>query len=258
MLGGAGNDGPDCSSSVYPPAIYEAYFSVGATTIEDTIAWFSSRGPITVDGSSRMKPDSNAPGQNVRSCIPGNDYLVWSGTSFAGPHVAGLVALLISAKPELAGHVGLIEYIITETAVFLPTSQECGGVPGTEIPNNTYGSGRIDSYAAYRMAFSLPAAVHDVRPPGAFFILEPNFPNPFNPTTTIRYTLTRSGKVSLNIYTVRGELVRVLVDGYQDVGVRYVAWDGCDGRGRNVSSGIYFYTLKGGEYRSTRKMVFLQ
>src|SRR5436190_12653541 len=68
MVAGAGNDGPDCSMVMYPPAIYAASYAVGAlTTGTDTIAGFSSRGPVTLDGSNRIKPDITAPGTNTRS-----------------------------------------------------------------------------------------------------------------------------------------------------------------------------------------------
>jgi subtilisin family serine protease len=144
----AGNQGSGCST-ITSPAIYDASFSVGATDSGDNIAGFSSRGPVTVDGSNRLKPDVSAPGVNIRSSVPGNSYAGgWSGTSMAGPHVAGLVALLISAHPELKGQVDGIERIIEHTAVPRTSSQSCGSVPGTAIPNNIYGWGRVDALAA--------------------------------------------------------------------------------------------------------------
>ena len=122
---------------------------VGATDSGDNIASFSSRGPVTVDGSNRLKPDVSAPGVNIRSSVPGNGYAGgWSGTSMAGPHVVGVVALLISAHPELRGQVDGIERIIEHTAVPRTNSESCGGVSSTEIPNNTYGWGRVDALAA--------------------------------------------------------------------------------------------------------------
>jgi serine protease AprX len=145
----AGNDGPACSSIYAPCAIYDAVFSVGATDSSDNIAYFSSRGPVTVDGSGRLKPDVSAPGVDIRSSVPGNGYgSGWSGTSMAGPHVVGVVALLISAHPELKGQVDGIERIIEHTAVPRTDFQSCGDVPGTTIPNNTYGWGRVDALAA--------------------------------------------------------------------------------------------------------------
>ncbi len=144
----AGNAGPGCSSVSTPSAIYDASFSVGATDINDAIAGFSSRGPVTVDGSGRMKPDISAPGVQVRSSIRNNSYASFNGTSMAGPHVVGLVALMISADPDLAGDITTLRGRIENNAVQLTTAQECGGVPGSEIPNNTYGHGRIDAEAS--------------------------------------------------------------------------------------------------------------
>jgi uncharacterized repeat protein (TIGR01451 family) len=148
VVAAASNDGPSCSSIGDPPAMYDAAFTVGATNSADTIADFSSRGPVTVDGSNRPKPDISAPGVNVRSCFPGTGYGSSNGTSMATPHVAGLVGLLISAQPALRGQVDEIETLIEQSAVerIDPT---CGGDP-SGVPNNTYGWGRIDSLAAYQ------------------------------------------------------------------------------------------------------------
>jgi hypothetical protein len=142
-----------------PPAIYQAAFSVGATSATtDTIASFSSRGPVTVDGSNRPKPNISAPGVNTRSSVPGGGYASFSGTSMAGPHVVGVVALLLSANPSLKGQVGAVETTLQATAVPRTIAQTCGGVPGTAIPNNTYGYGRIDAFAtAHDLVLSSPA-----------------------------------------------------------------------------------------------------
>jgi subtilisin family serine protease len=143
-----GNEGSGCASCSDPPAIYEAAFSVGASDSDDVIAGFSSRGPVTVDSSDRMKPNVSAPGVGVRSCIPGGGYDSWNGTSMAGPHVAGLVALLISAEPSLAGQVDQIEDIVEQTAFPRTTDQGCGGDGPTDVPNNVYGHGIVSASAA--------------------------------------------------------------------------------------------------------------
>jgi len=150
----AGNAGSACSTVADPAAIYASSFSVGSTTSTDAISSFSSRGPVTIDGSNRLKPNISAPGSSIRSSIPGTGYQGgWNGTSMAGPHVAGLVGLLISANPALAGNVSGLEDIIETSAVHLQTTQTCGGTNG-QIPNNVFGYGRIDALAAYNAAIS--------------------------------------------------------------------------------------------------------
>lgn len=150
----AGNSGPSCSSINTPSAIFEESFVVGATNFLDSMANFSSRGPVWVDSSGRMKPNVVAPGVTVRSCIPNGGYANYSGTSMAGPHVAGAVALLISAAPELAGKVELIEEILEQSAKPLYPSQSCGNLPVQTQPNHVEGWGRIDLWKA--LAFVRP------------------------------------------------------------------------------------------------------
>jgi hypothetical protein len=148
----AGNSGQACSSINDAPSIFESSFAVGATGQNDTIASFSSRGIVTVDGSNRLKPDISAPGVGVRSSIKGGRYTTFSGTSMAGPHVAGVVALMISANPALAGQVNTIEKIIEETARPMTDKQDCGTALGSKIPNAVYGYGRINALEAVRRA----------------------------------------------------------------------------------------------------------
>lgn len=160
MVVSAGNDGPACNTASTPPANYDAAFSVGATSNGGTITSFSSRGPV--DGL--LKPDVSAPGENVRSSTPGGGYGYAGGTSMAGPHVAGVVALLWSANPALVGDIGATEALICQTATAKPvedlcTAEEesmgtiegmftnpicaCGGTTGA--PNNVYGCGVINA-----------------------------------------------------------------------------------------------------------------
>ncbi|HLF57653.1 MAG TPA: S8 family serine peptidase, partial [Thermoanaerobaculia bacterium] len=152
----AGNGGiGGCSTIVDPAAIYDASFTIGAVDSSDVPASFSSRGPVTVYDPDLMKPDISAPGVSVRSAIRGDNYASFSGTSMSAPHVAGLVALLLSADPSLAGDVDAIEATIRSTAAHPATStQVCGGVAATVFPNNTFGAGRIDALAAVESLFA--------------------------------------------------------------------------------------------------------
>jgi subtilisin family serine protease len=148
VVASAGNAGSACATVTDPPAIYEAAFSVGATDSGDGIASFSSRGPVTVDGSNRLKPEVSAPGVNVRSSVRGGGYAFFSGTSMAGPHVVGLAALIMSARPDLIGQVEALETIIEGSAFPLTSGQSCGGYSGSSIPNAVFGHGRVDALEA--------------------------------------------------------------------------------------------------------------
>lgn len=152
----AGNSGSNCGTVNTPAAIFENSFSIGATNSTDVIATFSSRGPVTVDGSNRLKPNVSAPGVSVRSCIRDGGYASFSGTSMAGPHVAGAVALMLSAEPALVGEVELVRTTLESTALPLTTTQNCGGIPPGEVPNNTYGHGRINVFNAVLAFTALP------------------------------------------------------------------------------------------------------
>ena len=143
----AGNEGSDCSTVQHPPGIYEASYSVGALIIGiDTIACFSSRGPVTADGSNRIKPDISAPGVGILSATNTSDsaYVSGSGTSAATPHIAGAMALLWSAHPELRNQIDPSRTALNNAAVHIASTQ-CGDAGP---PNNVSGWGRIDIYAA--------------------------------------------------------------------------------------------------------------
>ncbi len=184
----AGNSGSGCSTVNTPAAIYQGAYTVGATNSGDGIANFSSRGPVTVYGS-RMKPNISAPGVGILSCIGANNnystygYSSAQGTSMAGPHVAGLVALMLSARPALKGQVTLIENIINTTAVKLYASAPfCGSDNATSSPNNVYGHGRINAKAAVDMAI-----------------------NTALPSELIRFDAIRSGKTALLTWLTASE-----------------------------------------------------
>ena len=107
-----------------------------------------------------------------------------------------------------------------------------------------------------------PVAMAEAAPalaaPPVTLELHANTPNPFNPRTTIRYSLPRVTLVRIVIYDVNGRLVRRLVDGNEPAGERTVTWDGRDDRGAFVGSGVYVYALEADGTRLTRKMSLLK
>jgi serine protease AprX len=147
MASAAQNAGPGCSTVENPPGIYEATYSIGAlNTGTDTIASFSSRGPVTADGSNRIKPDISAPGTSTRSSTNDSDtsYAAFSGTSMATPHIAGAMALLWNAMPSLRHQLTDSRDALNNSAVHI-ASTLCGDAGP---PNNVFGWGRVDILAA--------------------------------------------------------------------------------------------------------------
>lgn len=140
----AGNEGPQCGT-LRSPGDYDNAFTTGSTNQGGLLSSFSSRGPSALYPGI-YKPDVIAPGSNIRSSTPGGGFGVSSGTSMAGPHVTGMIALLWSANPSLIGDIDSTREIITETALATDTN-ECDSNDRT-VPNNAYGHGEIDCYRA--------------------------------------------------------------------------------------------------------------
>ncbi|NOK58099.1 MAG: hypothetical protein GFH27_549287n403 [Chloroflexi bacterium AL-W] len=136
-----GNSGPSCNTSGVPGE-YIASYSVGSFDINNEIASTSSRGSSSFAGE--VKPNIAAPGVNVRSSVPGDNYSSFSGTSMAAPHVAATIALMWSAAPSLVGDVEGTRSILDDIAIDTE-DLTCGGTPED---NNVWGEGRLDSYAA--------------------------------------------------------------------------------------------------------------
>ena len=249
VMQSAGNDGGNCSTVLTPAAIYEPAFSVGATDGGDGIAGFSSRGPVTVDNSNRRKPNVSAPGVGILSVLPGGGYAYWSGTSMAGPHVAGAVALLISARPALAGNVELIENILEQTAEHLTTTEGCGGDSPTASPNNTFGFGRIDILAAVQQAQTVAVSSNSVSD-------KPNLhaaviPNPAQ--NQVFFQLQGwSGATEISLFATDGKQLQTetvqLTPSYtlQPISIA------------SLPAGVYFYTVKNGAGSQTGRLVKME
>ena len=110
-----------------------------------------------------------------------------------------------------------------------------------------------------QLANPLAGGVLDIQTTPTEFALLQNFPNPFNPETTIGYELAESADVTLQIYNVVGQVVRTLIAAEpQSVGRYQVRWDGIDDRGTPVSSGIYFYQISAGKFQDVRKLMLLK
>lgn len=133
----AGNEGPGANTLRVPGACPDS-FTVGATDSRDAAASFSSRGPAKWKTVEVAKPDISAPGVNTISSKPGGGYVTMSGTSMATPHVAGVVALIKQARPQL--NQAQLQEALTKTAVDL----------GAAGPDLTFGFGRTDAAKAVK------------------------------------------------------------------------------------------------------------
>ena len=88
--------------------------------------------------------------------------------------------------------------------------------------------------------------------------LYPNFPNPFNPSTDIRFELKAAGRAKLSIYNLKGQMVRRLADGMMNTGIHTVQWDGLDDSGNGVATGVYMYRLEAAGKVICRKMLLMK
>ena len=198
----AGNAGGACGTVTGPPALFQNSFAIGATAINDTIAGFSSRGPVFYNNISYNKPNVSAPGVNIPSSVPNGGYSSYSGTSMAGPHVAGAVALIISANPTLAGKVDLIESILEETAEPKTTNQDCDNILGMNVPNAVYGYGRINVYKAVKKALKITNNQD-------FTINNINiYPNPTNSILNIEKNSSFDQEILIEVYNQTGQIVQ--------------------------------------------------
>lgn len=235
----AGNDGFNSThNTLNAPADAFNVITVGAITNGRQRASFSSVGP-TVDG--RIKPDVMALGVNNYTARPGSGgagYLNANvGTSLSCPMVAGVCAMILSANANLTPL--QVKDILRNTA------------GSSTSPNNQMGHGVVNAWSAVQLAF-----VTGTNNPSDF-ILSQNFPNPFNPLTTFRFSLTRAANVSLLIYDLRGRLIETVVKNQTlSAGVKDYT---IDFSSLPLSSGAYFYTLiVNGEMIDTKKMMLLK
>lgn len=123
-----------------------------------------------------------------------------------------------------------------------------------EVPNWSVLS---NVFSATTLPFSLDIdEEEDIVPAG--FELSQNFPNPFNPSTKIVYSVPIHSRIQINIYSLQGRLVKMLVDGSRSPGRYTVSWNGTDNEGKRVASGVYFCRLAAGEFTESRKMMLIQ
>jgi len=232
---------------------FEDYGGVGGGSIlPGAISKFSGRG-VRIDGHHLL--DICSPGNyDVYSTqthqdgasYPNGSYRQFSGTSAAGPHVAAAAALVQQAFPSAT---------MSEVADRLRSSAAKDDFTGPDY-NDTWGHGKLRILGAIGVTTDVEDMAMGLLPP--HLLLDQNYPNPFNPTTWIPFYMPRDGVVSMKIYGVKGELIKVLKEQWMSEGAHSVVWNGDDRRGRPVASGLYFCVLRFGERTETKKLVLLR
>ena len=226
VVNSAGNNGENTShNTLNAPADGDSVLAIGAVNTDGTRAGFSSMGPTT-SVPPRIKPDVMAQGSSVY-CASATDptgYTYAGGTSLSCPLAAGVVALLLHAKPT-ANPIHIAN-ALRQTA------------SRASSPDNYYGWGIINAVGAVGMLTGIP-----VKTIPSSYVLLPNFPNPFNPKTTLTYNLPQSSFVSLKVYNLLGQEVRTLVGEAQTNGLKTIEWDATSNSGSTVASGTYIARL---------------
>jgi len=149
---------------------------------------------------------------------------------------------------EVIGYSPNVEYIDATT---LPSESYTYTVTATDFGLN-------ESVRSEPVSVNAIVAIDSQEEIPTKFALKPNYPNPFNPETTIEFALPKTSKVTLTIYNLMGQMVQELVQSEYPAGYQRVVWNGQDSRGNAVGSGVYIYTLKAGNFSQTRKMILMR
>ena len=226
-----------CWYYISTPADADSAITVGAVTRDSSRASFSSFGP-TADG--RIKPDVSAMGVRVYVAGRGNRFAFVNGTSFSGPLTAAVAAQMLQVNPDLAP--------IDVRDILRSTAHQ------SAAPDNSLGWGIVNADEAVKMAESMtdPLSSSTTELPTET-ALPGNYPNPFNPETTIRYTLPQTGKVHLAVYNLLGHEVAALVDESKPAGHHTIRFEAGD-----LPSGVYLYRLQTKDQIMARTMILVK
>ena len=148
---------------------------------------------------------------------------------------------------------GLIELVFFYESKSQPMEMRSVAINNTQLCSNMIGGD--SAYPVYNIKVSTADLSNTVVP---VLSLEQNYPNPFNPTTSIRYSIEETGPVSLDIYNIKGQLVKTLYHGNAEIGSYTAIWNGLDNSGNACSSGVYFYRLRTPKTSLVRKMLMLK
>ncbi|RLC58512.1 MAG: hypothetical protein DRH89_00975, partial [Candidatus Cloacimonadota bacterium] len=132
-----------------------------------------------------------------------------------------------------------------------------GSAAGQTVNGGTFTSSAL-RYAAIDINFEESVSSDDITVIPTADLLAQNYPNPFNPTTTIAYNMVKDGNVSIEVFNIKGQKVKTLINEQTAAGDHTIVWDGTDNNSHQVSSGMYFYKMKSSNYTSTKKMILMK
>ncbi len=212
----------------------------------------------TMDGAQVIPPVAT-PATGTACFSVGLDGILNYDISFSGligvetaAHIHDQIGTVVFTLPPGSPKVGSVGPLNV-----IQLAQMAGGGWHVDIHTDTFPGGEI---SGAMLLIECPETtdspeVQGVRSGG---LLEQNRPNPFNPSTTIQYSLERATHVRLAIYNVQGAVVRTLIEDHRAAGDHSVQWDGRDEAGNPVVAGTYFYAIQAGDVRETRRMIHLR
>jgi subtilisin family serine protease len=256
FVGASGNDG---LPNIHYPAIYPKVIAVGGTTSSDFKAPFSNFGTdldVTAPGTSYSTLYDITDWDNNGQL---HDYMWIAGTSFAAPFVSGLAGLILSVDPSLArNNPGEVRNLILNNA------DKVGGYNYNHDPNRPghsleLGYGRINVYRtllAAQEGLMRKSQVNDTEKKTEFNNIKlslGNYPNPFNPSTQISFSLPDNGIVNITVHNVLGQIVATLINENRNKGYHVIYFNGS-----SLASGIYFCRIEFGKQTIMHKILLMK
>lgn len=179
------------------------------------------------------------------------------GVTIPGLYVPGVINVTVGAPQGIAIHlVAGIDQHTGSGAAEMSLDTVAGSGPVFNLPADYTANSAQLGITNNEWVCDSPAGVPQDRPAATF--LHEATPNPFNPTTTLSFSLASPGLARLSIYDVNGRLVRTLLDDHFSAGERSVIWEGLDDQGNRVASGVYFYRLNTEHFVESKRMVLLK
>lgn len=237
VVNAAGNEGYNSTrNTLGAPADGDSILAIGSVDYQGIRAYYSSVGP-TVDG--RIKPDFMAMGMGtyIATLASTTSYATSTigGTSYSCPQAAGVVALLLSKNPDLTPM--QIRDILRQTSSY------------SSNPDREYGWGIINALEAFN---NIPTSVEDQEILEDFYLLS-NYPNPFNPSTKIIFSIPAKEKVLLTLHDILGSEIRVLFNDFAETGIQEIELNGFD-----LASGIYLVRMVSESVQKSHKISLIK